>query len=183
MIIYDYPNQLKGGKIMSIDKDRFFLEMALEEAEQASKENTYPVGAVIVDENYNLISRGRNRVHPSKDTTAHAEIDAIRNAGEAIFNAKIKREKFTIYSTLEPCPMCTGGILFANIKRVVWLLNDDLGFGGYKKIKDSKVFDNRFNVVEMIEEPYEDLKNRQKELMSKWAVNPNNVVNLRNAVK
>ncbi|WP_342601184.1 nucleoside deaminase [Psychrobacillus sp. FSL H8-0483] len=168
---------------MSIDKDRLFLEMALEEAEQALKENTYPVGAVIVDENFNLISRGRNRVHPAKDVTAHAEIDAIRNAGQAIFNAKIKREKFTIYTSLEPCPMCTGGILFANIKRVVWLLNDDLGFGGYRKIQDTKVFDERFNVVEMIEQPYEDLKNRQKELMSKWAINPNNVINLRNAIK
>jgi len=168
---------------MSIDRDRFFLEIALEEAEQALMENTYPVGAVIVDENYNLISRGRNRVHPTQDATAHAEIDAIRNAGQAIFNAKIKREKFTIYTSLEPCPMCTGGILFANIKRVVWLLNDELGFGGYKKIKDSKVFDARFNVVEMIEEPYEDLKNRQKELMSKWETNPNNVINLRSTVK
>lgn len=168
---------------MSIDKDRFFLEMALEEAEQALKEDTYPVGAVIVDENFNLISRGRNRVHPAKDATAHTEIDAIRNAGQAIFNAKIKREKFTLYSSLEPCPMCTGGILFANIKRVVWLLNDDLGFGGYKKIKYSKVFDARFNVIEMIEQPYEDLMNRQQELMSKWAINPNNVINLRNAVK
>ena len=168
---------------MSIDHDRLYLEMALEEAELALEENTYPVGAVIVDENYNLISRGRNRVHPSNDATAHAEIDAIRNAGQAIFKAKIKREKFTIYTSLEPCPMCTGGILFANIKRVVWLLNDDLGFGGYRKIKDSKVFDERFNVVEMIEQPYEDLKNRQIELMKKWEVNPNNVKNLRNAIK
>jgi tRNA(adenine34) deaminase len=135
--------------------------MALEEAEQALKENTYPLGAVIVDENYNLISKGRNRVHPSKDATAHAEIDAIRNAGQAILNAKIKRDNFTIYTSLEPCPMCTGGILFANIKRVVWLLNDDLGFGGYRKIKESMIFDERFNVVEMVEQPYEDLMNRQ----------------------
>lgn len=157
--------------------------MALEEAEQALKENTYPVGAVIVDENFNLISKGRNRVHPAQDATAHAEIDAIRNAGQAIFYAKIKREKFTIYTSLEPCPMCTGGILFANIKRVVWLLNDDLGFGGYKKIKDSKVFDDRFNVIEMIEQPYEDLKIRQQKLMDKWVINPNNVSNLRNAIK
>ncbi len=63
--------------------------MALEEAEQALKKNTYPVGAVIVDENYNLISRGRNRVHPGKDATAHAEIDAIGNAGQVILKAKI----------------------------------------------------------------------------------------------
>ena len=77
---------------MSIDQDRLFLEMALEEAEQALKENTYPVGAVIVDENYNLISKGRNRVYPEKDATAHSEIDAIWNAGQAILNAKLKEK-------------------------------------------------------------------------------------------
>jgi tRNA(adenine34) deaminase len=42
-------------------KDRYFLELALEEAEKALNENTYPVGAIIVDENQNIISRGRNR--------------------------------------------------------------------------------------------------------------------------
>ncbi|MCF6409636.1 hypothetical protein L1611_07825 [Alkalihalobacillus sp. EGI L200015] len=78
--------------------------------------------------------------------------------------------------------MCTGGILFANIKKVAWLLNDDLGFGGYQKIKDTKVFDKRFYEVEAIEEPYDDLKKKQMELMSKWATNPNNVINLRKAV-
>ncbi|MEY8350626.1 nucleoside deaminase [Bacillus cereus] len=168
---------------MILERDRLFLEMALEEAEKALKENTYPVGAVIVDENYNVIAKGRNRVHPQKDVTAHAEIDAIRNAGQAMFDAKIKNEKFTIFSTLEPCPMCTGGILFAKLKRVVWLLNDDLGFGGYKKIKEASVFDEKFNKVEFIEEPFEDLKNRQKELMKQWELNPNNVVNLRKVIK
>jgi tRNA(adenine34) deaminase len=169
--------------LKNTDKDRYFLEMALEEAEQALKENTYPIGAVIVDENYNLIAKGRNRVYPQQDATAHAEIDAIRNAGQVILNAKINREKFTIYTSLEPCPMCTGGILFANIKKVVWLLNDDLGFGGYRKIKSTNIFDERFNEVELIEEPYDDLKKRQKELMSKWAINSNNIVNLRNPIK
>ena len=168
---------------MNFERDRYFLQMALEEAEKALKENTYPVGAVIVDENYNVIAKGRNRVHPQKDVTAHAEIDAIRNAGQAMFDAKIKNEKFAIFSTLEPCPMCTGGILFAKIKRVVWLLSDDLGFGGYKKIKEASVFDEKFNKVELIEEPFEDLKNRQKELMKQWELNPNNVVNLRKVIK
>ncbi|MGR3764156.1 nucleoside deaminase [Rossellomorea sp. NS-SX7] len=167
---------------MTINKDRYFLELALEEAEKALNENTYPVGAVIVDENHTIIAKGRNRVHPQQDATAHAEIDAIRNAGEAIFKAKINREKFTIYTSLEPCPMCTGGILFANIKKVVWVLNDDLGFGGYKKIEDTRIFDKKFNEIELIEEPYEDLKQKQMELMSKWSTNPNHVINLRKAV-
>lgn len=168
---------------MSVDKDRFFSEIAIDEAEQALKDNTYPVGAVIVDKNYNLIAKGRNRVHSQQDATAHAEIDAIRKAGQEILNAKVKREEFTIYTSLEPCPMCTGGILFANIKKVVWLLNDDLGFGGYRKIKGTTIFDERFDEVRLIEEPYDDLKKRQEELMSKWEIHPNNVVNLRKALK
>lgn len=75
--------------------------------------------------------------------------------------------------------MCTGGILFAKIQRVVWLLNDDQGFGGYKKLKDSSIFSEKFNRIEMIEEPIEDLKKRQLDLMAKWEMNPNNVTSLR----
>lgn len=76
--------------------------------------------------------------------------------------------------------MCTG-ILFANIKKVVWLLNDDLGFGGYKKINDTNIFEKKFHEIEAIEEPYGDLKQKQMELMSKWLTNPNHVTNLRKA--
>lgn len=166
-----------------MDQDRFFLELALVEAEKALQDNTYPVGAVIVDEDFTVIGKGRNRVHSNQDITAHAEIDAMQNAGLAMFDAKINNKKFTLYSTLEPCPMCTGGILFANIQRVVWLLNDDQGFGGYKKIKDSSVFLEKFDRIEMIEEPLEDLKKRQLVLMANWATNPNNVISLRKKVQ
>jgi len=169
--------------MMITERDKVFLEMALEEAEQALGENTYPVGAVLVDEQFNVIAKGRNRVHPAQDTTAHAEIEAIRNAGEAIFDAKIHNKSFTLYSSLEPCPMCTGGILFAKIKRVVWLLNDDEGFGGYQKMKDAAIFEAKFNRIEAIAEPDEELKNRQLELMNRWENNANHVDNLRKATK
>lgn len=164
---------------MNMINDRHFLELALAEAETALKENTYPVGAIIVDQNQKIIAKGRNKVHPQQDATAHAEIDAIRNAGQSIFNAKINGEMFTLYTTLEPCPMCTGGILFAKIKKVVWLLNDDRGFGSFKKFKKAKIFESKFREIESIEEPYVDLKLKQTELMNKWSVNPNNVSNLR----
>lgn len=165
-----------------IDQDRYFLELALKEAEKALSENTYPVGAVIVDENQAIIAKGRNKVHSEQDATAHAEMDAIRNAGTSIFKAKIQRQKFTIYTSLEPCPMCTGGILFANIKKVVWVLNDEAGFGGYKKIKDANIFDRKFQEIDVTEEPYDDLKMKQMELMMKWETNPNHVVNLRRRI-
>ena len=59
---------------MKLDRDRYFSELSLQEAAKALEENTYPVGAVIVDENYQLIATGRNKVHTQQDTTAHAEI-------------------------------------------------------------------------------------------------------------
>lgn len=163
-----------------MDVDRYFLELTLEEAEKALEENTYPVGSIIVDEHFNLVAKGRNRVHPSQDITAHAEMEAIRHAGSAMFDAKIKNKRFTLYSSLEPCPMCTGGILFAKIQRVVWVLNDDMGFGGYKRLKEASVFQEKFERIEAIEEPFEDLKQRQMILMNKWNTNKNNVTSLRN---
>ena len=167
---------------MITEIDKAFLLMALEEAELALEENTYPVGAVLVDDQFNVIAKGRNRVHSAQDTTAHAEIEVIRNAGEAIFDAKIHNKSFTLYSSLEPCPMCTGGILFAKIKRVVWLLNDDIGFGAFQMMKDAGIFEAKFNRIDMIAEPDEELKNRQLELMAEWENNPNHVVNLRKTV-
>ncbi|WP_339253640.1 nucleoside deaminase [Sporosarcina sp. FSL W8-0480] len=164
---------------MITDVDKEFLQMALAEAELALQDNTYPVGAVLVDEDFNVIATGRNRVHPKKDVSAHAEIEAIRNAGEVIFDAKINNKKFTLYSSLEPCPMCTGGILFAKIQRVVWLLNDDKGFGGFLKMKDTAIFEEKFNRIEVIAEPDEKLKMKQIELINKWEKNANHVANLR----
>nr|WP_114746805.1 nucleoside deaminase [Falsibacillus pallidus] len=164
---------------MKSDIDRHFLKLALQEAEKALSENTYPVGAVIVDERNNIISKGRNRVHAQQDLTAHAEIGAIRNAGPLILEGKTQRKHFTIYTSLEPCPMCTGGLLFANIKRVVWINNDDEGFGGYRKLRDANIFDKRFHEVEVMEEPFHDLKVKQMALLDEWELNPNNIKNLR----
>lgn len=163
--------------------ERHFLELTLIEAEKALNLNTYPVGAVIVDKDNRTISHGRNQVYPNKDATAHAEIAAIRSAGEVILEAKARKKKLTLYSSLEPCPMCTGAILFAHISKVVWILNDDLGFGGYRKLRDSQLFDERFERIEVIQEPFKDLKERQMQLMESWKDNPNNIQNLRRKVK
>ncbi|WP_371408124.1 nucleoside deaminase [Bacillus pseudomycoides] len=82
--------------------DRLFLEMALEEAKKAMKENTYPVGAIIVGRNNEILGKGRNRVHTQDDASAHAEIDAIRAAGKKLIHAKENRLPITLYTTLEP---------------------------------------------------------------------------------
>jgi len=104
--------------------DRFYLEVAMEEALGAYTNKTYPVGTVIVSPDGNIISRGHNHVYIEGDFTSHAEIDAIRKAGRLLMQRGIFGN-CTLYTTMEPCMMCSGAILLAGIKRVIWVMNDD----------------------------------------------------------
>jgi len=105
-------------------EDRQYLECAMEEAKKAYEETTYPVGAVIVDPYGKIIGRGRNHVYSKGDFTRHAEMEAIRDAGELLMQ-KPNLNACTLYTTMEPCLMCSGAILLAGIKRVIWVLDSD----------------------------------------------------------
>jgi tRNA(adenine34) deaminase len=83
---------------MNQELDRYYLELALEEAEIAFNEGTIPIGAVLVDPDGNVLSKGRNRVFTNSDPTKHAEIDVIRQAGLLLMDTKYKN-KCTLYST------------------------------------------------------------------------------------
>ena len=95
-----------------------YMRMALELARQAAAEGEVPVGCVIADAGGKIVGRGRNRREESSDATAHAEIEAIRQAGEALGSWRL--DGCTLYVTLEPCPMCTGAIINARIPTVVF---------------------------------------------------------------
>ena len=95
-----------------------YMRMALELAREASSEGEVPVGCVIADENGKVIGRGRNRREESADATAHAEIEAIREAGEALGSWRL--DGCTLYVTLEPCPMCAGAIINARVPMLVF---------------------------------------------------------------
>jgi tRNA(adenine34) deaminase len=94
-----------------------FMQIALEEAEQALRENEVPVGAVIVHEG-RLIARAHNQREQLRDPTAHAEMIAITQAAESRQSWRL--DGCTLYATLEPCPMCAGAILQARIPTVVY---------------------------------------------------------------
>ena len=82
-----------------------FMEVALTEAKLARKRDEVPVGAVIVDKNYNILATNGNRILELADPTAHAEILCIREASK-----KMKNERLvdcTIYTSLEPCLLYT----------------------------------------------------------------------------
>lgn len=95
-----------------------YMALALALAKEAAEVGEVPVGCVIADGEGRVIGRGRNRREESGDATAHAEVEAIRQACAAIGNWRL--EKCSIYVTLEPCPMCTGAIINSRIPTVVF---------------------------------------------------------------
>ena len=95
-----------------------YMALALALAREAAEAGEVPVGCVIADGEGRVIGRGRNRREESGDATAHAEVEAIRQACAAIGNWRL--EKCSIYVTLEPCPMCTGAIINSRIPTVVF---------------------------------------------------------------
>ena len=94
------------------------MREALRLAGEAAENGEVPVGCVITDREGNIIGRGRNRREEDRDATAHAEMEAIREACEAVGDWRL--DGCSIYVTLEPCPMCTGAIINARIPRVVF---------------------------------------------------------------
>ncbi|MBP1989810.1 nucleoside deaminase [Paenibacillus eucommiae] len=153
--------------------DRKYLLEAFVEAEKSKEEGTYPIGAVIVNSAGVIISRGRNRVFSDCDTTAHAEVDAIRKSGLAMLdpeNKKFLKENFTLYTTCEPCPMCSCTILLCfSIYRVVWAA-DDNQIGAMRKFKEGPHFLDKFNKISCEAAPFRDLEVRQRKMMADWSI-------------
>jgi cytosine deaminase len=92
-----------------------FMEAALAEARTGLAEGGIPIGAVIVHKG-RIIGRGHNRRVQKGSVILHGEMDALENAGRQ--PAVIYRE-CTLYTTLSPCPMCSGAILLYGIPKVV----------------------------------------------------------------
>lgn len=93
------------------------MRLALEQAEQAFREDEVPVGAVIVHQQ-RVIAAAYNQRERLRDPTAHAEMIAITQAAGALNSWRL--DGCTLYVTLEPCPMCAGAILQARIGMVVY---------------------------------------------------------------
>ena len=92
-----------------------FLQAAIDEAQTGWDEGGIPIGSVIVHEG-KIIGRGHNKRIQNGSPTLHGEMDALENAGR--LPASVYRES-TLYTTLSPCPMCSGAILLYGIPRVI----------------------------------------------------------------
>ena len=97
------------------------MAVALAEARLAGEAGEVPIGAVVVCEGA-ILARGQNRVLRDVDSTAHAEIVALRAAAAALGNYRLAG--CSIYVTLEPCAMCAGAMIHARLDRLVFAAAD-----------------------------------------------------------
>jgi tRNA(adenine34) deaminase len=102
-------------------EDETYMREALAEAEKAYQKGEIPVGAVAVKEGV-IIGRGHNQKEELNDPTAHAEMTALRQAGQALGGWRLTG--VTLYTTLEPCPMCAGALVMARAERLVYAVED-----------------------------------------------------------
>lgn len=102
--------------------DEYWMQYALTLAKRAESLGEIPVGAVIIDENSQVIGEGFNQSILTHNPTAHAEMLAIEQAGKCINNYRLINT--TLFVTLEPCMMCAGAIIHSRIKRVVFGARD-----------------------------------------------------------
>ena len=104
-----------------INIDHIYMREALKEAKKAFKEDEVPVGSIIVHEN-TIIARSYNMCERLCDPTAHAEMQALTSACHYIQSKYL--DKCTIYTTLEPCIMCSGALFWSKINRIVFGAKD-----------------------------------------------------------
>ena len=116
-----------------MNTDEMMIRQALAVAEEAGAAGEVPVGAVLVDGEGNLLAKAANRTETDHSAVAHAELLAIAEA------CKLRKSRrlldCTIYTTLEPCPMCAGAIASARISRVVFGAKDPRA-GAYGSLID-----------------------------------------------
>ena len=106
---------------MDADFDAARMREAMRLAARAAERGEVPVGALVVKDG-KVVGRGYNAPISSKDPSAHAEIQALRETSSALGNYRL--ENCTLYVTLEPCAMCAGAIMHARIARLVYGASD-----------------------------------------------------------
>ena len=109
--------------------DAVGMAAAIEEARAAADAGEIPIGAVVLDPSGEVVARAHNRREGRHDPTAHAEVLALRQAGEAL--GRWRLDDCTLVVTLEPCPMCAGAVVMARVGRLVFgAWNDEYGAAG-----------------------------------------------------
>lgn len=104
------------------EKDLEHLRTAIDIAGQAREHGNHPFGAILVDENNQVLLQAENTVVTGSDCTGHAETNLMRLATQHFSLEKLAT--CTLYTSTEPCAMCAGGIHWGNVRRVVYALGE-----------------------------------------------------------
>jgi tRNA(Arg) A34 adenosine deaminase TadA len=114
------------------DTDLQLLRQAITVARRAREHGNHPFGAVLTDEQGNVLLEAENTVVTNHDCTGHAELNLMRLASRQYSFEMLSR--CTLYTSTEPCPMCSGSIFWGGVGRVVYALSED---GLYEMTGDS----------------------------------------------
>lgn len=152
--------------MFSDEQIRRYLEDALKAAEKALELGNYPIGSVFTDGENEIIEM--NECSTLDDVTAHAEILGMRKLGSKIL--KDTPNEYYLFTSLEPCFGCSFYVARTNVKHIYSALKDPHK-GGTIDLKSQEQFHSFFKNIELINEPFEDLKERSRELMQKYFLN------------
>jgi len=104
------------------DSDLQHLRTAVQVAQKAREHGNHPFGAILVDENNQVLMQAENTVVTGRDCTGHAETNLMRLATHHFSEEKLAT--CTLYTSTEPCVMCAGAIYWGNVRRVVYALSE-----------------------------------------------------------
>ena len=146
-----------------MDEDEKWMQIAIQEAIKAEKEDEVPVGAILVKDGL-LIAKAHNQPISTNDATAHAEVQLIRTAGTIQENYRLTGA--SLYVTLEPCAMCLGAMMLARIERIVYGAHDPKTgvCGSSENLINANCFNHKINLVSGV------LENECKQTLKKFFI-------------
>ena len=136
-----------------ISKAEEYMALAFKEAQKAYLEEEVPIGAVVTSLAGEVLALEHNRTRQRNDPTAHAEILALRIAGQGLGNFRLTGA--ILYVTVEPCLMCAGAIIQARLAKVVYGAEDPKAgaLGSLYDISKDQRLNHRFEVIRGVGEP------------------------------
>ncbi|MED7788962.1 tRNA adenosine(34) deaminase TadA [Francisella sp. 19X1-34] len=128
------------------EKHEFFMQKAYEQALLGYNAGEVPIGAIVVDQNDQILARSYNQTITLNDPTAHAEILALRKTAKKLNNYRLVDTK--LYVTLEPCIMCFGALVQARVSELIYACDDTrVGVTSIQKLHQGKGFNHKFRIV------------------------------------
>ena len=109
-----------------MNDDVYFLRCAIQQAREAREDGNHPFGAILVDNEGNVVLSAKNTVHTERDATGHAETNLMREASKTFDREFLQH--CTLYTSTEPCAMCAGAVYWAGVGRVVYGVSEDTLF-------------------------------------------------------